>query len=90
MQTIHITSQETTQLQELGRGACSVVYKYGPDLVIKALNQKGIELHNEEEFSNLLGINNSTCVFPQNIVEIDGNFQGYTMECTRCSITRSY
>ena len=80
MQTIHITSQETTQLQELGRGACSVVYKYGPDLVIKALNQKGIELHNEEEFSNLLGINNPTCVFPQNIVEIDGNFQGYTME----------
>ena len=80
MQTIHITSQDITQLQELGRGACSVVYKYGPDLVIKALNQKGIELHNEEEFSNLIGINNSTCVFPQNMVEIDGNFQGYTME----------
>lgn len=80
MQTIHITSQDITQLQELGRGACSVVYKYGPDLVIKALNQKGIALHNEEEFSNLIGINNSTCVFPQNMVEIDGNFQGYTME----------
>jgi len=80
MQTIQITSQEITQLQELGRGACSVVYKYGPDLVIKALNQKGIELHNEEEFSNLIGIKNTTCVFPQDRVEIDGTFQGYTME----------
>lgn len=45
MQTIHITSQGITQLQELGRGACSVVYKYGPDLVIKVLNQR-IYLHN--------------------------------------------
>lgn len=83
MQTLHITSKELTQLQELGRGACSIVYKYQPNLVIKALNQKGIELHNEDEFSNLIGISNNTCVFPQNRVEIDGEFKGYTMECVQ-------
>ena len=43
METIQITSSELSQMQELGRGACSIVYKYGTDFVIKALNEKGIE-----------------------------------------------
>lgn len=80
MQTIKIKSGELAQMPKLGRGACSTVYKYGADLVIKVLNDKGIELHNEEEFSNLIGIENSTCIFPKNRVEIDGNFQGYTTD----------
>lgn len=80
METIQITSGELSQMQELGRGACSVVYKYGTDLVIKALNEKGIEMHNEDEFSNIIGIENSTCVFPKSSVEIDGSFKGYTMD----------
>lgn len=80
METIQITSDELSKMQELGRGACSIVYKYGNDLVIKALNEKGIELHNEDEFSSIIGIENSTCVFPKNRVEIDGNFNGYTMD----------
>ena len=79
MQTIQISSGELAQMQKLGRGACSTVYKYGTDLVIKVLNEKGMELHNEDEFSNLIGIENSTCIFPKNRVEIDGAFQGYTM-----------
>lgn len=66
METLQINSQELAQLQELGRGACSIVYKYGADLVIKALNEKGLELHNEEKFTNLIGMENSTCVFPRN------------------------
>lgn len=80
METIQITSSELSQMQELGRGACSIVYKYGTDFVIKALNEKGIELHNENEFSSIIGIENSTCVFPKNRVEIDGSFRGYTMD----------
>lgn len=80
METLQITSNKLAQMQELGRGACSVVYKYGADLVIKALNEKGIELHNEDEFSNIIGIENSTCVFPKNRVEIDGIFKGYIMD----------
>ena len=80
METLRITSNELAQMEELGRGACSTVYKYGADLVIKMLNEKGIELHNEDEFSNLFGIKNSTCVFPRSKVEIDGKFQGYTMD----------
>lgn len=80
METLQITSNELAQMQELGRGACSIVYKYGTDLVIKVLNEKGIELHNEEEFSGLVGIENSTCVFPKNRLAIDGNFKGYTMD----------
>lgn len=80
METIQITSDELSKMQELGRGACSIVYKYDNDLVIKVLNEKGIELHNEDEFSSIIGIENSTCVFPKNKVEIDGNFSGYTME----------
>lgn len=58
----------------------SIVYKYGADLVIKALNEKGMELHNKDEFSSIIGIENSTCVFPKNKVETDGNFKGYTMD----------
>lgn len=80
METIQITSNELSQMQELGRGACSIVYKYGTDFVIKALNEKGIELHNEDEFSGIIGIENSTCVFPKDRVEIDGGFRGYTMD----------
>lgn len=80
MKTLQMTSNELAQMEELGRGACSTVYKYGADLVIKMLNEKGIELHNEDEFSNLVGIENPTCVFPRNKVEIDGKFQGYTMD----------
>lgn len=80
METIQITSNELAQMQELGRGACSIVYKYGTDLVIKALNEKGIELHNEDEFSSIVGIENSTCIFPKNRVKIDGFFKGYTMD----------
>ena len=37
-------------------------------------------MHNEDEFSNLFGIKNSTCVFPRSKVEIDEKFQGYTMD----------
>lgn len=80
METLKITSNELAQMEELGRGACSTVYKYGTDLVIKMLNEKGIEMHNEKEFSNLIGIKNSTCVFPKSKVEMNGKFQGYTMD----------
>lgn len=80
METLKITSNELAQMEELGRGACSTVYKYGTDLVIKMLNEKGIEMHNEKEFSNLIGIKNPTCVFPKSKVEMNGKFQGYTMD----------
>ena len=78
-----ITPEQLTKMEVLDRGACSTVYKYGTDTVIKVLNQSGLELHNEETFSNIVGIENSTCVFPRDRVYIDGTFQGYTMECVQ-------
>ena len=78
METINISSEELNEMEQLGRGACSTVYKYGTDLVIKVLNEKGMQLHDEDEFSNLVGIKNGTCIFPKNKVNIDGKFQAYT------------
>ena len=43
METLQMTSNELAQMEELGRGACSTVFKYGADLVIKMLNEKGID-----------------------------------------------
>lgn len=80
MDTIKINTEELSQMQQLGRGACSVVYRYNEDEVIKVLNDKGLELHDKDEFSKMIGIENGTCVFPKNRIEIDGNFQGYTMD----------
>lgn len=77
---IKINSEMLNKMQVLGRGACSVVYKYGDNQVVKVLNESGMQLHNEEQFEQLLRINNDICAFPQNKVEIDGKFQGYTME----------
>ena len=78
-----ITSDQLIQMEMLDRGGCSTLYKYSTDTVIKVLNQSGLELHNEETFFNIVGIENSTCVFPRDRVYIDGTFQGYTMECVQ-------
>ncbi len=80
MEDLDISSEELKKMHQLGRGACSIVYQYDENLVIKALNEKGLEMHNEEEFSNLIGIENDTFIFPQSRVKIDGKFQAYTME----------
>ncbi len=80
MGDIDIGSEKLKKMPQIGRGACSIVYEYREDLVIKALNEKGMEMYNEEEFSNLIGIENDTCVFPKDRVKIDGKFQAYTME----------
>lgn len=77
---VKLNSEMLKKMQVLGRGACSVVYKYGDNQVVKVLNSSGMQMHNEEQFSQLLKINSDICAFPQSIVEIDGDFQGYTME----------
>lgn len=56
------------------------MYKYSDELAVKVFKQKGIELYNEESFSEILGIENETCVFPKCRVEVDGVFQGYAMQ----------
>ena len=80
MDTIKINTEELSQMQQLGRGACSTVYRYNEGKAIKVLNDKGLELHNKDEFFKMVGIENDTCVFPKEIIEIDGKFYGYTME----------
>lgn len=80
METIKLNSKDIEHLQKLGRGACATVYKYGDNLVIKVFNEKGMELHDEEGFSGILGVENGTCIFPQCLVDIDENFQGYAMQ----------
>ena len=80
METMKLSSDEISKLQNLGRGACATVYRYDDNYVIKVFNEKGMELHDEESFSALVGVQNETCVFPESLVEVDGNFQGYAMQ----------
>ena len=80
METMKLSSDEISKLQNLGRGACATVYRYDDDLVIKVFNEKGMELHDKESFSFLVGVKNETCVFPESFVEVDGNFHGYVMQ----------
>ena len=65
---IKINSEKLNRMQVLGRGACSVVYKYGDNQVVKVLNESGMKLHNEEQFEQLLRINNDICAFPHRLV----------------------
>lgn len=74
---IQINIQDMT---ELGRGACSVVYKYDDTTVVKLFNESGKKMFTPEDFSQLVGLSNSTCVFPQQVISIDGQFAGYSME----------
>ena len=39
-----------------------------------------MELHDNEGFSGLVGVENGTCVFPKCTIEIDKQFQGYAMQ----------
>ncbi len=80
MEELDISSEKLKKMPQIGRGACSIVYEYRPDLVIKELNEKGLEMYDEEHFSNLIGIENDTCIFPKDRVKIDGKFRAYTME----------
>ena len=80
METIKLKNSELQQLQNLGRGACATVYRYGENLAVKIFNEKGLEQHDEEGFSSIMGIENNTCVFPKCFVEVDGYFKGYAMQ----------
>lgn len=80
METMIFSKEELNQLQNLGGGACATVYKFNGDLAIKIYKENGIELHDEESFSKLIGVENETCIFPKARVEIDGQFQGYAMQ----------
>lgn len=81
MKKIRMSNKYIEKMQHLGAGACSNVY-YDPNLglAIKLLKPKGMEAHDETNFSNLLGVENSTCVFPKYRVEVDDEFRGYAME----------
>ena len=80
MEILDIHHSELNEMEELGRGACSVVYKCDDNSVIKVLNEAGKEMFDKENFSNIVGINNDTCVFPKKTLLIDGEFKGYTMD----------
>lgn len=80
METMILKGNELSQLQNLGGGACATVYKFSDDLALKIFKEKGIELHDEETFSKLVGVENETCIFPKCRVKIDGQFQGYAMQ----------
>ena len=80
METMKLSSDEISKLQKLGFGACSTVYKYDNNLAIKVYNEKGLELHDNESFSALVGVKNETCVFPLSFLDVDGNFQGHVMQ----------
>ena len=80
MESINLKSSDLEHLQKLGIGACATVYKYEDKFVIKVFNKKGIELHDNEVFSKIVGIENGTCVFPNCALEINQKFQGYVMQ----------
>lgn len=80
METMKLSSDEISKLPNLGGGACATVYKYSDELAVKVFKKQGMELHDEESFSKIIGIENKTCVFPKCRIEIDGTFQGYAMQ----------
>lgn len=80
METMKLSSDEISKLPNLGGGACATVYKYSDELAVKVFKKQGMELHNEESFSEIFGIENETYVFPKCRIEIDGTFQGYAMQ----------
>ena len=80
MKTMKFRSEEISEFQKLARGACSTVYRYDNNFCIKVFNEKGLKLHDEESFSALVEVKNETCVFPESLVEVDGNIQGYVMQ----------
>ena len=80
METMKLSSDEISKLPNLGGGACATVYKYSDELAVKVFKKQWMELHNEESFSEIFGIENETCVFPKCRIEIDGTFQGYAMQ----------
>lgn len=80
METISLSKDDINEFQNLGGGACATVYKFSDDLAIKIFKEKGMELHDEETFSKLVGVENDTCIFPKCRVDIDGQFQGYAMQ----------
>lgn len=76
---LNISSDELKKMPVLGKGACATVYKHG-DKAIKILNLKGEQMHDEEQFSQLMKIKSQLCAFPEQKVQIDGCFKGYIME----------
>ena len=80
MENISLSKDDINEFQNLGGGACATVYKFSDDLAIKIFKEKGMELHDEETFSKLVGVENDTCIFPKCRVDLDGKFQGYAMQ----------
>lgn len=80
METIKISENDLARMQRLGEGACATVYKYNEDQVVKIFKKEQMDIINEESFFQLFGIENNTCVFPRCRVEVDGFYQGYSMQ----------
>ena len=67
-------------LTQVGRGACSNVYRYNENTVLKILNESGRKMYDEQQFSKIVGIDNSTCIFPKE--EIPNGNEGRDIEET--------
>lgn len=80
MRNLGISKDELAKMYSPGRGTNSTVYKYNDRLALKVLNQDGLRGYDEKEFLNILGIQNSTCVFPQEMVEVGEGSLGYLMD----------
>jgi len=76
--------EEIKNLEKIGSGGCSVVYKDG-NTVYKILKEESKRFYsryyNKEALENLKSINNDTFVFPDEILEnSDGELLGYSMD----------
>ena len=80
MKLMIIDKKELEELTNIGEGACGNVYKYKDGTVLKIFNKDGMGLYNDEKFSTIVGIEDGTCVFPKEKIEIDGKIQGYVMQ----------
>ena len=73
-----ITEEFKKTQQILGRGACSIVYKY-KGKAVKVLNENGRQMADTESVRKMIGKKNDTFVFLEQVMEDDENTV-YVME----------
>jgi hypothetical protein len=70
-------------LEKIGSGACSDVYRYDDGNVLKVIKEAPLmAMYNIDELSQLVGIKNSVCIFPNKLLYLNGEFKGFYLEYT--------
>ncbi len=70
-------------LEKIGYGACSDVYRYDDGNVLKVIKEAPLmAMYSLKRLSQLVGIKNSVCIFPNKLLYINGEFRAFYLEYT--------